>query len=138
MFADRRSAWLGLGLLAVGTAGVMVYLFWARDRGLAGTVIQAVAAVMTLAITAAAWLLRKQRTPASVEATGKHHRAVEALAVAIQAQWEEAARDRRLLYPAPVSVRWRWSKLPVSPDHSHGSVAAAECPLWGSNTRSER
>jgi hypothetical protein len=109
-----RWAWLGLVVLVVGTAGVLAYLFWAPDRGLAGTVIQTAVAVVGLAATAWAWLWRRWKTGVRSLAAHDLARAADVLASAVRSQCQAAIEDRRLLYPAPVSVRWRWSVLPVS------------------------
>jgi hypothetical protein len=111
---DRRGGWLWWLVLGVATAGVLAYLFGAHDRSLAGTVIQAVVAVVALVASIAGWLWRRQRTRRALPTMDGLDRAADALAVAVRVQWEQAAGDRRLLYPARLPVRWRWSTLPVS------------------------
>ncbi|WP_187413925.1 hypothetical protein [Micromonospora sp. MP36] len=114
----RRWVWPALLIWLVGIVGVLGYLFQAKDRSLAGTVIQAVTAVLALAVPVTLWLWRA-RTARAPAADGLD-RAADALAAAVRAEWETQARDRLLRYPAPVPVRWRWSTLPVT-----GSVADA-------------
>jgi hypothetical protein len=111
---DRRSGWLWWLVLGVATAGVLAYLFSAHDRSLAGTVIQAVAAVVALVASVAGWLWRRQRARRALPTVEGLDRAADALAVAVRVQWEQAAGDRRLLYPARLPVQWTWSTLPVS------------------------
>jgi hypothetical protein len=109
-----RRVWpvLGLALLAGVVVWVLGYLFRAQDRGLVGTVIQTVAAILVPAIGAASWLLRQRQhdepSPRNLD------RAADELAAVVQVQWDRAAVERRLRYPARIPVGWCWSDRPVS------------------------
>jgi tetratricopeptide (TPR) repeat protein len=72
MSSDRlRRLWplLGLTLLLGGVTWILGYLFWAKDRGLAGTVIQAIASVVVPAAGLGLWLWNHPRQ-AAVPAAG--------------------------------------------------------------------
>src|SRR6185369_11230936 len=81
---DRRGGWLWWLVLGVATAGVLAYLFSAHERSLAGTVIQAVAAVVALVASIAGWLWRRQRTRRALPTVDGLDRAADALAVAVR------------------------------------------------------
>src|SRR5215475_9793066 len=59
------------------------------------------------------WLWNRSRRGMPVPADALA-RADDALAAAVLAQWERAAVERRLRYPAPIPVRWRWSHRAVA------------------------
>ncbi len=112
--------WSATGvLLLCGTvSGIMVFVFQAQDRDSAATLVQAAAAVLIPAASAVVWLLARRRRQ---ETTGRClDDAADDLAQQVWMQWRNAAQERHLNYPAPIQVRWTWSRLPVA-----GPVAEA-------------
>jgi hypothetical protein len=105
--------------LAVAVALTLGYLTVARDRALAGSIIQAVAAVITLAGVCGAALWRFTRGRARLVVTDVEDH-LGRLAETVARQWESAVMERGLRYPAPIPMRWRWSSRRVS-----GSVEEA-------------
>lgn len=97
--------WLGVVVVAAVVLAVVGYVLGAEDRDLA--VIGTVAAVLAVAGPMAVWLVGapRRQDPASVSLAG----VADELAAALKAQWERAAMERGLRYPAPVPVRWQWS-----------------------------
>ncbi|UJW32589.1 hypothetical protein L3Q67_02015 [Saccharothrix sp. AJ9571] len=69
------------------------------------TVIQAASAVLVPSAAMAMWLLRKRSATGTIDLDD----AADNLAIAVRAQWERAAVERRLRYPTPIPVRWSWS-----------------------------
>ncbi|GII65081.1 NACHT domain-containing protein [Sphaerisporangium krabiense] len=78
-----------------------------------GDVVQSVTAVLTLTGGVVLWLWSRSRQedPAPVDGLAS---ASDALTAAVLAQWEQAAAERRLRYPTPIPVRWRWSSRAVT------------------------
>jgi hypothetical protein len=107
----RRRRWLLpvvslLGVLVVAGAvvGLVQYLVHATDRTL--TLAQTVASVTVPATAVAAVLWRWGWRRTSGEATPVSLAAVaDELARVVKSQWEKAALERRLLYPAPIPLQ---------------------------------
>lgn len=113
--SDHRWLTRQTGLLAFVPvllgALVCLTLVEASDRTMA--LVQAVTGVAALCGTTATWLMRRRATPtADSEAT--LDRMADALAITVAGQWRRAATERRLRYPSPAAVRWRWSQHPVT------------------------
>ena len=53
---------LGAAFLSGAVIWILVYLFWAHDKGTAGTIIQAVAAVVVPAFGLVVWLVKTDET----------------------------------------------------------------------------
>ncbi|GAA3918840.1 hypothetical protein [Actinoplanes auranticolor] len=100
-------------VLAVAVTLTFGYLAAARDRALAGSIIQAVAATITLAgvCGTALWRFTRGRTRPSATDIGEH---LDRFADAVTRQWENAVMERGLRYPTPVPMGWKWSSLCIS------------------------
>ncbi|MGN9911467.1 hypothetical protein ACTMTJ_28290 [Phytohabitans sp. LJ34] len=106
--SHRRGArpWLGPALIVGTTAAIIGYLVGADDRVLA--LAQSAAAVIALGVPLVMWLWR--RGEAGQAPAGRLVDSfMDELAIVVRAQWERSAGERRLRYPVPASVRWRWS-----------------------------
>lgn len=120
--------------MVVGVAGsVLVAFAIVRDRGPVGDVVQTVTSVLAVTGGIVLWLWTRSRRdlPTSVDALA---RAGDALAAAVSAQWKRAAGERRLRHPAPIPVRWRWSRREVTGEaiEAVGSLGQARfAPLPG-------
>jgi hypothetical protein len=128
-----KVAVIAAAVLSVAVILTLAYLAGARDRGLAGSIIQAVAATITLAGVCGSALWRYTRghsrtTPVDVE---EH---LDRLAEAVTRQWERAELERGLRYPAAVSMQWRWSTrgIATSAEDATGSPSRTRtAPLPG-------
>lgn len=120
MKIERRRIWIwgGLALLVAGTGGVVAFILSAHDRDAALTLVRTLLPVATAAAGVAVWLWA-QRIPPEASRLPLEHAADE-LAVQVRQQWERAAIERRLMYPEPIFLQWRWSRRQVT-----CSVAAA-------------
>jgi len=122
------------GLVAVvGVATSALVAVTVSPGGPVGDVVQSVAAVLAPTSGFVLWLWTRSRrsVPTSTDVLA---RAGDALAAAVLAQWERAAAERRLRYPAPIPVRWRWSGQAVtgSVEEALGTVEHARfAPLPG-------
>src|SRR5688500_1797572 len=104
----RSPSWLG-PLLVVGvSAWVVGYLLGAGDRALAVT--QSVVAVVALSGSLIVWLWRRW-APGPFSAGNLILPVLDDLAIIVRVQWERSANERRLRYPLPAPVRWRWSSV---------------------------
>jgi hypothetical protein len=81
--------------------------------GLVSDVVQSVTAVLTMTGGLVLWLWTRSRRDVPMSADVLIH-ASDAFAAAVLARWERAAAERRLRYPAPIPVRWRWSHWAVT------------------------
>ncbi|MEA2202736.1 MAG: hypothetical protein QOI89_3416 [Solirubrobacteraceae bacterium] len=120
MEAGPRRIWaqIGLVLLVAVVVGAVTYLFRAPNRDSAGTLVAALAAVATVVGPSAVWLWTQMRRTEASYLSLNH--AADQLAEEVRQQWERAAGERGLMYPAPISVRWQWSGRQVT-----GPVEAA-------------
>jgi hypothetical protein len=102
----------GLVLLSVLVVAVLRYVLTAGDRAAAISLVQGILAVLIPAASLAVWLWAResvrQVSDSSLDGVA------DVLAEQIWAQWAAEAAERRLLQPAPIAVRWRWSDLPVT------------------------
>lgn len=135
MSGTRRWRLLPLAglVVVVGVAASVLVAVTVAPGGRVGDVVQTVAAVLTVFGGLVLWLWTRSRrsVPMSADVLA---RAGDALAVAVLAQWERAAAERRLRYPAPIPVRWRWSQRAVTGpvEETLGSVEHARfAPLPG-------
>lgn len=133
--ARRVLSGVGLGLLALGVVATAVYVLRTGDRN---SVVQKLAAVLTLALAIAPWLWRWGR-PAG---TGRLRLAdaADQLAKQVRGLWEREAAARRLT-TAPIPVRWQWSPWPVTgsvAEAAGGSGAVRFAPLPGMKTVTPR
>src|SRR5262249_40944278 len=107
---SRWRVWSWVGLIVIGTALLVVSVLMFMHRESLGVLL---AALSTPAIAGIEGLWRQVR-PSAVESRGAVTQAADELARTIHRQWVDAAAERRLRYPAPVEVRWRWSRRPVT------------------------
>ncbi|MBV8992263.1 MAG: hypothetical protein JO287_00845, partial [Pseudonocardiales bacterium] len=107
--------WITIGflILVVLVLAILWYVFAAKDRGAASTLVSGIAAVLVPAGSAALWLRARQRSAREVPSYSLA-RAADMLAEQVRMQWANAAAERRLMQPAPIPVRWRWSDRPVT------------------------
>lgn len=106
--------WPLVGLVVVvGLAASVLGAVMVAPGGLLSDMVQTVTAMLTLSGGLVLWLWTRSRrgVPMSADLLV---RAGDALATAVLAQWERAAAERRLRYPAPIPVRWRWSYRAVT------------------------
>jgi hypothetical protein len=117
---ERRSIWpwVGLLLLVAVVASVVVYLFRASNRDSASTLVSTLAAVAAVVGPVAVWAWEQIRRTAASYLSLDH--AADELAKEVSQQWEQAALERGLMSPAPISVGWQWSRRQVT-----GPVVAA-------------
>ncbi len=82
----QRHPWISLGIVSLVCVAVEVVLWWPRPG------------------------------PPSVDRWDGRalDRAADRLADAVKGQWDRAAAERRLRYPAAVAVSWKWSDRPVA------------------------
>ncbi|MGH3828969.1 MAG: NACHT domain-containing protein [Pseudonocardiaceae bacterium] len=106
--------WLGLGLLLVGaaSAGSVAFVFYDFHGGSADTLVTTLIAVAGATAGAVRWLWR--RAGLTRAARLPLERAADELAEQLRQQWERAAAERGLTYPAPLPVRWQWSPQQVT------------------------
>lgn len=104
--------WIALSLLVAVIAGVLAYILHAHDLNSAGALVQTLVGLATTACTAAGWLWAQRRP---VQASRSQlERAADELAEQVRRQWERAAGERRLMYPASIPMRWQWSHRQVT------------------------
>lgn len=104
--------WTGLLLLVVVTFVVVEYVLNAPNRDLASKLVSTFVSVATAATGIATWLWASRRP-----AQASHsllERAADELAEQVRRQWEQAAAERGLMSPAPISVWWQWSRRQVT------------------------
>jgi hypothetical protein len=99
---------VAVAVAAAATAVVTVVL----DHHPPGGLIQTLLAIFTAAGGLAAWLWQRLRWEAPEPGLALAS-AADALANAALQQWDQAAVERGLRYPAPIPVRWRRSRRPV-------------------------
>ncbi len=101
---------------------VVVYIVYAQDPQLASTLVGALG-VLVSALGVLVALATMARTAAGQSWARRHplqtsrlqlERAADALAEQVYRQWERAAGERRLVYPAPMCLRWQWSRRQVT------------------------
>lgn len=123
--ADERgsvhNAYMGRGWVKAGAAAGLIccgavawftvhYVVQARDQSTAGTVAQALAAVLVPMAGLAVWLVRQaQRSVPAIDL----RQAADDLAGRVGQQWRDAALQRGL-FDRPVAVRWTWSARGLS------------------------
>jgi hypothetical protein len=110
-----RLVWpmMGLLVLAVVVVAVLRYVFVAGDQRAASNLVSSVVAVLVPAGSLAVWLWARRRSTQEMACCSLDH-AADMLAEQVRVQWTAAAGERRLMQPAPIPVRWRWSDLPVT------------------------
>lgn len=113
LFTRRRRVWLWVGLIGIG-AGALVLLGWAYLNSVRPGLPQLVGIVLTQAFVLFGVFSQWMRRPSAVEPDDALVRAADRLAATIHDQWVAAAAERRLLQPAPIAVRWRWSRRSVT------------------------
>ncbi len=141
MKARRRSiwSWVGLLLLIAAIAGILAYILHAHDLKSAGTLVQTLAALVaivgtlvTIVCTVAARLETRRRSVH--DSRSQLERVADELAEQVRRQWDRAAGERRLMYPAPIPIRWQWSRRPVAgpvTEAAGGDVGTRFAPLTG-------
>ena len=98
------------------SATVLVVIVWFLLRGHTEglNLIAALIPAVPVVIWAYRWSTRAADIGARRHVAEGLDQAADVLAETIRTQWEDAARDRRLFYPARIAVRWRRSALAVS------------------------
>jgi hypothetical protein len=99
-------------LLVAVTAVVVTYIVYAHDPESASTLVRALVGLATTACTVVGWLWTR-RPPVQISRV-QLERAADELAEQVYRQWERAASERRLVYPAPMCLRWQWSRQQVT------------------------
>jgi hypothetical protein len=111
MMLSRRSLWLwmGLFLIVLATAGTVTaaYRFYSGEA-LVEIVISVVTAGAGVAGKLWEWARRPERARLPLR------RAADELAEQLGRQWEQAATERGLTHPAPISLEWRCSSGQVT------------------------
>src|SRR4051812_7603803 len=99
----------GVGLVLVGATGAALSVGGVSAKRLPSPASQFVVAIAGVVVILAAFVVgvEAEEEPSTAELA-------DALAEAVLAQWSRAGADRRLEVPAPISVRWRRSALPVA------------------------
>lgn len=110
MWVQRRRLWpwAGLLLLLAAIVAVVAYIFYAHDPASVSTLV----GLATTACTVAGWLWARRR-PVQISRL-QRERAADELAEQVRRQWAQAAGERRLVYPAPMCLRWQWSRRQVT------------------------
>ena len=112
---SRRRVWSWVGLVGIVAGLVALFVLIFRDQKQPGVVLASMLGVVFSSVTALIGMLWKQvRPPVVVESDGVLVKAADDLAATVHQQWVHAAGERRLRYPTPVAVRWRWSRRPVT------------------------
>lgn len=109
---------MGLVLLVAVTLAVTEYVLRAPNQDLASKLVTTLVNLATPATAVGLWLW-KLRRPAQASRS-QVERAADELAEQLRQQWEKAATERGLMFPAPIPVRWEWSRREVT-----GPVEAA-------------
>lgn len=99
--------WLGTGLLLTATAATLGVAATFRNYNDIDELIQALAAVLTITVTAAAWLWGRAYPPKVRQLSLEQ--ATDELAEELRRQWERAAAEQGLVVPAPIPIRWKRS-----------------------------
>ncbi|MDJ1136812.1 hypothetical protein [Streptomyces iconiensis] len=111
----RRTGVVYLLLALCGTA-VAVWLF--RARGEDGSAVAAVVTVLlglpTMWLTWEAFRVGRIEARAAGGPSAQLSAAADELADEVWDELQQAASDRQLRSPAPIPVRWRWSRSPVA------------------------
>jgi uncharacterized membrane protein len=115
MSVGRRSA-LAL-LVAVTVVAAVAGVFWllhssknqATTATVYGTYIGAVALAVTLLMALGTWWARGHASLATQPSTQQMLDAADRLAEATADRWRLEATRRRIITPAPATVRWRWA-----------------------------
>ena len=103
----RIWAWVGmLGLVVIGLA-IARYVWTAKKKPDAVSVVAGLVAVLVAIAPLVRWLRKRQR-PDEPPSDDFLNLAADRLAKQVDDQWSDAAGDRGLLAPAPMPVRWRW------------------------------
>ncbi|MGH3853448.1 MAG: NACHT domain-containing protein [Pseudonocardiaceae bacterium] len=120
--------WLGLSLVGAASAGSVAFVLYDFRRGSADTLVTTLIAVLTTTAGAVRWLWR--RAGLTRAARLPLERAADELAEQLRQQWERAAAERGLTYPAPLPVRWHWSPQQVTGPRAD-AVGGQFAPLPG-------
>lgn len=104
--------WIGLLLLVAIIAGVVAYVLHARDPKSASTLVQTLVGLAGTACTVAGWLWARRKPSQALRS--QLERAADVLAEQVYQQWQWVATERRLIYPAPILLRWNWSHRQVT------------------------
>ena len=103
----RIWAWIGLfGLMVTGLA-VVRYVWTAKAKPEAVSVVAGLVAVLVATGPLVRWLRNRQR-PDEPPSEDSLNLAADRLAKQVNDQWSRAASDRGLEETAPMPVRWRW------------------------------
>lgn len=89
----------------------------------------AVAIAVTLLLAIAGWWRKGSPQPGGISSAAQVAAAAERLAEVMADRWRREAAIRRIITPAPVTVRWRWSAEAVTA--SRPDVAAPPVPGAG-------
>ncbi len=110
----RNPLLLLLAAAIVGAAVWVVYAVWVSPhRNDLATFWGFVAGVVALAVPAIAWSVRARTQPGDRLVQDLNHLS-DLLAEAVREQWEKEARERRLLWPEAIPVRWKTPSAPMA------------------------
>jgi hypothetical protein len=108
--------WWWVGLLGIGVV-VAAPVIWVLVNGAqldAAIVVQLLGILVPPAILLVGVLWPGRRRPSEVEPDVALTTAADALASTIHEEWVPVVAKRGLRQPAPLAVRWRWSRHPVT------------------------
>jgi hypothetical protein len=132
MMLGERRLWFWRGLLllvAVAAVGTVMFLLYSHNRDADNKLVQTLIGVATATTGGATWLSKRAR-PAQLPV----ERAADELAKQLTRQWEQGAAERGLIHPAPMRVRWQWTRHQVTgpvADAVGGSGERRFAPLPG-------
>ncbi len=112
MGVRRRHLWPWAGLLLLVAVMAVVYIVHTHDPQLASTLVSALAVLVAIACAPVRWPWAWRR-PLRISRL-QLGRAADELADQVYREWERAAGERRLVYPAPMCLRWQWSRRQVT------------------------
>jgi len=141
MGVPRRGGLLAVLLVGVGAAAWWLWeLYRAPNRADLSAYWQLVVAVAAIAV-AVITLYRDSLAPRTPGGGGGSEldRVADRLADAVEQQWTEAARTRRLLQPEPIAVRWAQPAKPVAISAAAATASTRFPPIPGlTATRQEQ
>lgn len=122
----RHRLYFSLGLVSAAalTCAVVVYvIITSRDRAQAAGFAATVVGLVSSGVALLRWAWNTRRAGAG-PAMAERTLVLDELAAALLVQWRDEAHARGLVLPAPVGVRWTWTRRPVAT-----SVAEAVAPV---------
>lgn len=113
--------------LVVGVALALAY----EDRRFVGTAIAVGPLAWAALAGTTAWWVRGRDIPAGETTAAQADAAADWLALEVAGRWRQEAAARRIVTPAPASVRWRWAgeDLSVPPGDAAAEPPAGTGPV---------